>query len=481
MTDAISLLTRHNVIIHRDRRLATRSAGLMRFVGYLWWKRHNHPKASWVTTEELARVLDRPGPKQMQRYVDAMESACLPLIEYRSKTRGAWRLSVASHRMHVDREGDEFLAWLGFDPARMPDSDPASAVSPPMGELAVNLSNVLMADALFAEHGLDEGEARSAQATYRALLDTPGATMPMKAGVMQRLCLLHRLRNDFDAWEHGLAEMEALLNDGELLGADFSARMRLSRFFLRYDEGRIQESLYLLERIDPAQISDAFTLGRYWNAMGMAVLHMLRQEQEPPGGASCAQAGSRLNACLGHFRQALGYALTVNDYAGLEGMCFNIGNALQEAVRLAPGEEDDLRLQEATRWIGLCEMVCYRFGVGGSSQWSRLVLADMALRQGWSFGEMNRLAGGIYGRFGDLEHMLKDTLAHSAGCANRLEQAECCRLLAKLHRQCSEDSRAARYFEDAMVIYRDLGRKDKISAMLLSLSNDSRISRGDGE
>jgi len=461
MKPSVSLITRHNVIVHRGQRLVTRSPHLMRFVGYLWWKRSQHPGAAWVGPDELVRVIDKPSPKQMQRYVDTLESARVPLVEYRSKTRGAWRLALHPRQVALDREGDELLAWLDFDPVRMQVAEKPSQ----MEDIAKNLRQALQTDALYAEQGIEDDEIENALAAYRALYSLPGTSAPLKASLIQRVCQLHRQRNDFAAWERELAELENLLSGGELGGADFATRLRLQRMFLRYDEGKRQEAYHILERINPNEIRDAFTLGRYYNAMGLAALHRLKETcQETENCAAAAKCA--LHDGLGHFSQALGYALSVNDHAGLESICFNIGNALFRCVRQAPERDDGRRLREAASWIGLCEMVCHRFGVGGSAQWSKLVMADMALQAGWGFGTINEFVGGVYASLGSLENLLQSCLNSAVTRANRLEQAEACRLLARLHNQKKDVVRVGWYREEAIAIYRELGRDDKIASLI---------------
>lgn len=463
MSYTASLLTRHNVIIYRDRRLATRSTGLMRFLGYLFWKRQRRSAAmAWVGPEELARVIDKPHPKQMQRYLDALESARLPLVEYRSKTRGAWRLALSPHQMGIDRNDEELLAWLEFDPARMSAMQPAR-----LDGMAGPLRQALITDALFAEQGVEDEAAVGALDTYRTLQALPGANAILKASMMQRLCQVHRQRSDFAAWEKELASLEDLLAGTERLGGDFAIRVRLQRMFLRYTEGREDEARHVLERIDPDTIRDAFTLGRYHNAMGLALMRRMEKACASDACPTCP-----LFLALGHFSQALGYALAVNDHAGLEGICFNIGNALYACLRHAPGEAGSDELRNAAEWIGLCEMICHRFGVGGASRWSRLVLADMALHGDIAFKEMNCWTGGLYASYGSLEVLLQNTMAEATDCANRLEQAEACRLLALLHVRKNDGVRAHWYREEAIAIYRELGRTDKIAQLMTMFSAD---------
>lgn len=457
MTQAASLLTHHNVIIYRDRRLATRSQRLMRFVGYLWWKRRHQPAGSaWVGPEELARVIDKQHPKQMQRYLDALEGARLPLVEYRSKTRGAWRLAIHPRQVGIDRNEEELLAWLDFDPARMSAMPPAR-----LDGMAASLRRVLITDALFAEQGIEDGAADEALDTYRSLQTAPGATAILKASMAQRLCQVHRQRSDYVGWERELTSLEALLTGTERVGGDFAVRVLLQRMFLRYNQGRADEARHILERIDPDSIQDAFTLGRYHNAMGLAMMRRMKEACDTENCESCP-----LYVALGHFSQALGHALAVNDHAGLEGICFNTGNALYGCLRHAPQRDDPERLREAAEWIGLCEMICHRFGVGGASQWSRLVLADMALRGDVGFDELNRWVGGLYTAYGSLETLLQQTMGEATDCANRLEQAEACRLLAQLHGMRNDGVRAQWYREEAIAICRELGRTDKITQLL---------------
>ncbi|GAB1393876.1 hypothetical protein MASR1M60_20400 [Rhodocyclaceae bacterium] len=448
-----SLLTRINVVVYRNRRLASRSPGLLRFLAYLWWKRHHYPDNGWVALTELGRVLQRPSPKQMQRYIDALEGAGIALIDYRSKTSGAWRLAVVADKVSIDRADEELIAWLDFHPARMRAQSPL----PQMADLAQHLRAALRVDAAFAENGLEKDAVAEAVDTYRLLLETPGATPTMQASLIQRLCMLHRQVSDFPAWRRELAALDALLDSGALDSADFAARSRLQQMFLLYDEGRKEEALHILERIAPAKLQDSFTLGRYWNAMGLATLWRIENSGK-------VEQLADFHDVLGHYARALGHALAVFDYAGLEGICFNIGNAIYRRVR-GSEEDNEAAWREAALWIGLCEMICHRFGVGGAAQWSRLVLVDMAFERGWTLADANTWVGGIYQAYGDFEKLLQNTLSNAVSRNQRLEQAECCRLLVRYHERQGDSARAAWYREEAINIYRDLGRRDKLVAM----------------
>jgi tetratricopeptide (TPR) repeat protein len=461
MTNAY-LFTLENVVVYRDRRLATRSVGLLRFIAYLWWKREHHPNASWVTPDELVRILDHPSPKQMQRYVDMLDSARLPLIEYRSKTTGPWRLTLPAKQLEVDRKAEALTAWLNFDPARAH----TEVENLQMTALEANLREALLVDASHAEQGVNSQDADKAVAAYRALLDIPGTPDAMKASLLQRLCLLHRQWQDFPAWREDLSRLDKLLASGKLQQGDFEVRRRLLQMFLLYDEGKKQDACHVLERIDPSEVNDIFTLGRYHNAMGLAATWQLNSHCTLNiSGCQGAESGCGLNRALDHFSKALGYALAVNDYAGLEGICFNIGNVLRHCMHGVGDTADYTRLHEAARWIGLCEMICHRFGVGGATQGSRLILVDLALHGNLDFSTVNQWVGGVYSNYVDIPGLLMNTLADAVRRNNRQEQAECCQLLTRHHEQCAEFSRAAWYREEAIAIYRDLGRKDKVAEL----------------
>lgn len=456
------LFTIENIVVYRDRRLATRSVGLLRFIAYLWWKREHHPNAYWVGQEELIRILEHPSPKQMQRYVDMLDSARIPLIEYRNKTTGPWRLALPAKQLEIDRKAEDLSAWLNFDPARAH----TEVATLQMGALETNLREALLVDAAHAEQGVNNQDADKAVAAYRVLLDMPGTPDVMKASLLQRLCLLHRQWQDFPAWRGDLSRLDKLLASGTLRQGDFEARRRLLQMFLLYDEGKKQDACHVLERIDPAGINDVFTLGRYHNAKGLAAAWQLDSHcTAKTSGCQSTGAGCGLNAALDHFTKALGYALAVNDYAGMEGICFNIGNMLCRCMHDLGDIADDTRLHEAARWIGLCEMICHRFGVGGSTQGSRLILVDLALHGNLDFATVNQWVGGVYSNYVDILGLLMNTLADAVRRNHRQEQAECCQLLTRHHEQCAEFSRAAWYREEAIAIYRDLGRKDKVAEL----------------
>lgn len=462
MTTA-SLITCKKVIVFRKQRLVSRSEGLMKFVSYLWWRKLTSPNSSWVGPEELVRVLDHPTPKHMQRYLDALDSAGIPLVEFRSKTRGAWRLSLPAEQVSVDRSEAELISWFGLSQtsdSQIPSIDTLVAIEQ-------NLRQVLNVDAAFAETGIECEQVESAVTAYRSLLNTPGVTPTLKASLLQRLCMLHRQVSNIVEWKRDIANLEKMVNSGELAGADFEARLRLQQAFLNYDEGRSEEAAYILERINPGAINDSFTLGRYYNALGLASLRHMKKECQ----ASSQLCQEELSACqltrgLEYFSRAMGYAMAVNDYAGLEGISFNIGNALFRCAKLIDSEKRKKRIQEAARWVGQCEMICHRFGVGGSSHWSRIALIDMVLQLQEDFSTLNSWVSGVYAGFGSIERLLLDTLEDSVRKGNRLEQAECCRLFSSYYERCDDRERAIWYREEAIEIYHELRRPDKIDALL---------------
>lgn len=461
MSHTCNLITRRNVITWRDRRLATRSPHLLRFVGYLWWKRQHYPRDAWVWPDELVRIFKKPSPKMMQRHIEALESVSLTLVEYRSKTRGAWRLALHPRQVFIDRSGDELLQWLAFDPARH--TMPSLRVAP-MEDLATRFQAVLMIDSLVGQSGVEDGQINDALHTYRHLHATPGVPAAMRVSLLQRMCVLHRQRNDLLAWQTELAGMEQELQNSRLAAVDFSVRLILQQVLLRYDEGNAAAAIHLLERVDPAEIHDAFTLGRYHNTMGLASLYRLHNNCQPaacPGTATCA-----LDDSLQHFTEALGYALMVDDYSGMDGICFNIGNAIYQCLCQAPSGSSGHTIKEAAQWIGLCEMVCHRFGVGGSSCESRIVLIDMALREGWDMATINLHAGGVYGGVSDIDTLLLQTLATTVQMGNRMEQAAVNALLANKQQANGDSYRADWYREQAVAIYLEVGRADKAAALL---------------
>ena len=408
------------------------------------------------------RVLPNTHAKQMQRYLDKLESARIMLVEYRSKTRGAWRLALLPQQVKVDREEADLLPYLGFRPHES-NAGPLIDVK----KLAISLRQVLISDALYAEHGLNATEMEVAEAAYRSIVKEPKASPQMRVGIKLRLCALYRQRNDFDAWRQEILAMEKLINNGKLENADVAARLDLQRMLLAHDTGQYEAAYHILERIDVSEIQDSFTLGHYWNAMGLAMLNRSVANCNPAGcHFRVEKRPCHIGLALEYLSIALNHSLVVNDYGNLEEICFNIGNAMQCSSLALQQPEGELQAAAAAQWIGLCEMIRHRFGVGGASQRARITLAEISVNHEWDFARLNYWVGGLYQGFGNLEGLLQATLDDAIRRNNRLEQAECCRLLARYHDgQPDGTYRAAWYREEAIVIYRDFGRADKVAAL----------------
>jgi len=459
-----ALLTRQNVIEHAGRRLASRSPHLLRVLAYLWWKRLRQPAAAWVGVDELSRVIDAPSPKLMQRLVDRLAAARLPLLDFRHKTVGPWRLAMSPAKVMVDRDELELVDWLGFQPLT-PSVGSLDRLC--LNELAENLRAVVHSDAMVIEQGF-EGQSATERwlAAYRRMQSCASAPVALRAAISLRLCLLHRQRNDFAAWERELRDLAALAQPGERLPADFAARLHLQWALLHFDRCQTVRAWHRLERIDAGEIHDVFTLGRFFNARGLIALQLLRHEAPPARGASkawAAESEARLTAILADFRLAIGYALAVNDYVALEGICYNLGCALRWAARQGPtAAAADLRLTEAADWLILCETICLRFGVGNGAQWSRLALVDIALQLGWTMDELQRRSQGALVGFSTVQELLLAILANCVERQSRLEQAETCRLLWRDH---ADYPKVNCFYDEAERLYRELGRQDKIAEL----------------
>lgn len=404
----------------------------MRFVAYLYWKRRFQPRSPWVERAELCRVLPQTTDKQLQRYVDHLYKSGFDILEYRTKTRGPWRFTLAPEQVSTDADEPALLAWLGFSPEQLPDND--RQVLPQL-KLANALLQTFVHEAAFRNRGLDQhDELPAALQTYQQLAADSSLPPLIRAGLLQRQCMLCRQTQHFSAWRQALNALEALVQGGQLQSSDFAARSLLLQAFWHYDQQQFAEAAALLERIKPDTIRDTLTLGRYHNMVALMLLRQVRgglAGQQESVARPAAALTRQLHLAQQALEQAITLAVMVDDYWGLEGMCFNYGNLLWITRELA--EPTALPVVAAARWVGLCEQICAGFGVGGNSAWSRLLLGEMAIDQQWSLAELNTHASLIISADADLEAMLLATLEDARRRGSLPEEAAATALLARLY------------------------------------------------
>lgn len=442
---------RQKRFFYGDKPLSERSPGLLAFVAYLYWKRCYRPHTPWVDRAELSRVLPRATDKQLQRYVDSLFAHDFDLIEYRTKTRGPWRFVLAPELVSIDVDEAGLLAWLGFRPGIAPEAaatvaeqesaagqtqtalDAPAAVLTPGTRLADALLKTYVYEAAFRNRGLDQrGELPEAVATYLHLGTDPVLPPLVRAGILQRLCMLCRQAHNFVSWRQAIGELEALLQSGLLQGSDFAPRSLLLQGFWHYDQGQYVTAAALLERINPHEIRDTLTLGRYHNMSALMLMRQIRAGLAAPATApSLAQLAQWTLQARQALEQGIVQAGMVDDYWGLEGMCFNYGNLLWITRSLATPETQPVKA--AARWVGLCEQICLGFGVGGNAAWSRLLLIDMALDQDWNLDELNQHAGLQISADVDLETMLLSTQEDAHRRGSLPEEQEAATLLSRLY------------------------------------------------
>lgn len=470
MTFPVEILTRQNAIISDQRRLDTRSKGVVAFTCLLLWKKRTQPGSAWVGIEELRTVLPSVHGRQLQRHIDALAGIDFP-VEYESKTRGRYRLTLPAEQVRVDVDENALAAFIGLRAERAPARKQPAATGMFPGDLADNrrlldsFSRLNLADSQYHDGSLG---ADANQAYHLYLRESESAPPELRAIALLRLARTCRRLSRHDEAMAALRRMEKLLRDSGTQPAGLEMKLQLCRAMAHFDQGRIVQAAAIAAKLDMRACADASTLGEYHNLMGLLAHRELRARRSTPANPAPEQEAysALLEIAAHHFRLSLTHHIGVSDYQAMQATSFNLGNLFLFAwMERLPEREDEPFLELGVKWVAQCEFICNKFGVGMDSVWSRIVLIKTALQSNLGLDSLNGLTGGLFRNHAGLEDLAWATLTEIEVIGNRMEQAELQGLLAQLALARGDAVQAKTCRERALALYNEMKRPDLIQAM----------------
>lgn len=457
MTFPVEILTRQNAIISDQRRLDTRSKGVVAFACLLLWKKRIRPEAGWVGLEELRRVLPSVHGRQLKRHIDALVSIDFP-VECESKTRGRYRLTVSAESVQVDLDEGGLARLVGARPA----ASAAPFTVPDAESLLESFSNLGLADSQYYDGNLGH---QSNHAYHLYLRESERAPPSLRGVALLRLARTCRRLSRYDEALAALRRLDNFLREAALHFPGLEIKAKLCRAMLFFDQGRTAQAQALVEGLDMRACSDSSALGEFYNVKGLLAHRELRQRRlaaERKGVDGDGEGHAALvTSAVHYYCEALALHASGGDYQAMQCTSFNLGNLLLYSwkERIAP-QEDEAWLTQGIKWVAQCELICNKFGVGMDSVWSRIVLLKAALDAGLDMARLTVLTGDLFRNFASLEDMAHTALADARTLGNRMEQAEVLEILMRLVVERGEREAAQAYFERADALYRELKRED---------------------
>ncbi len=459
MKNPLLINTRNKELVFGGKRFSTRSPGLIKFVAFLAW-RSRKADSCWVGLSELGPVLGAVHPRQMQRFLDALTTAELPLVDFESRTRGRWRLACSVSDASFDLDEETALrCYLN--------QEQLGTIGAGIGQDWLQFNDrllVMMGGILSFDHDFHGGELAVAHdiARFCALDKEGGVRADLAAVALFRVAQCCSQESLFDEAKATLRALESTISQGEVHIPGLAGRALLLKAKISLNQGRVLEANAILDSFDLKNCQDTYTLGRYYNMKGLLAykklcLELNVNESDP---SLKTMPWPRTLEILGYYRQAIIFETAVSDYQGTQSTAFNIGNLLMFAYRQIAVPDAEMVLERGIGWIAQCEIVCNKFGVGGDSIWSRLALIDIALLPEVGFERIKRAAGDLYKNFSDLREMAEDALAETRRMKNRLEEEEALRLLSAIEK--ADVRLAGDYLDKALDVWNELGRPDKV-------------------
>lgn len=431
-------------LLYHEHAYTFRSPGLFLFLRIL-----KDAAPDWV---ELAAIEARlPGihPRQLARFVELLEAAGLPLVNYETKTRGRFRLAVEPDAIAFSGEQVSLPAAIpGASASFTPATDTPLAVYQ-------DAAWVTWVVALIHSNlALHEGELSGNNGAL-AHLDTAEAATPAlpswTASVVQvrRAALLAREARYREAISC-LRRVDTAVRQGHAHPAA-KVQAQLIRAKMCYDQARYAEAERFLG------LASGPTLCHHPHSLNMQALLTGRNFLS----AAEPEAPTLLLRTLATLAEAMGYVfLGHGDFSLLDGLCYNFANNLLRGIKrgVVAAEAADTVMQ----WLAANMLVCRKMGVGEDSVLANLLLIDVGLDNGCSVKEWPHLLRCEMKASGDLGGLLTKALAQARQAGNRLEIAQCLRRQVRL--ATSPDVAKRAYFE-AVELFGDQGRQDLIEVM----------------
>lgn len=431
-------------LLYREHAYAFRSPGLFLFLRML-----KDASPDWVDLASIEARLPGIQPRQLARFIELLEAAGLPLVNYETKTRGRFRLTVEP----------EALAFSG-EQVSHPATTPGASASfiPPIGTpLAVYQDAAWVTWVVGLIHSnlaLHEGELSGHDGALAHLDTAEAATLALpfwtaSVVLVRRAALLSKEARYREAISC-LRRVDTAMRQGHAHPAAM-AQAHLVRAKLCYDQGRYAEAERFLG------LAAAPTLCHHPHHLNMQALLSGRNFLA----TATPEVPALLVQTLSTLAEAMGYVfLGHGDFSLLDGLCYNFANNLLRGIQrgVVAAEAADTVMQ----WLAANMLVCRKMGIGEDSVLANLLLIDVCLDHGCSVKEWPSLLHGEVNACGDLAGLLAKALAQARQTGTRLEIAQCLRRQVRL---AASPEVAKRAYVEAVELFGDQGRKDLIKVM----------------
>jgi len=431
-------------LFYRKQTYSFRSRGLFQFLKIL-----QDACPDWVDLAGIEARLPDINPRQLARFIDLLEAAGLPLVDYETKTRGRFRLAVKPDA--ISFSGDKGLPVAST-------AAPAEPLTPmttlPLAVyqdeawiswvIALLHSNLALHDGRMSgnEGALDHLDSAEA-ATASLPLWTVSVVHIRRAFVLVR-------ESRFREASFWLRRVDTSIRDGHA-HPSAQVRVQLIRAKMRYDQARYDEAEQLL--VLPTD------LGRSHCPHRINLLALISGRKFLA--ANEAEAPILLSQTLAMLTEAFGQVfLWHGDSSLLDGLCYNFANNLLRGIRR--GLIPETCADTVMKWLAANILVCRKMGIGEDSVLAALLLIDVGLDYGYSITKWPHLLRNELDISGDLEGLLTKSLAQARQMGNTLEIAQC---LKRKMRLATTPDMATGSYSEASELLRKQGRKDLLHGL----------------
>ena len=396
-----------------EKSLQFRSRGLFVFLSLL---KQAHP--SWVDLNAVFQALPNTTPRQIARYIDLLESANLRLVEYKTKTKGQFRLGVAPQSLQLP---ELYLAHENYAHQKNLNATQSKAK-----KHLTQLSDYLTSDwliwlqALLQSHlALMDGHLCAQKGAllhlHHALKATNKLPVWTKSVVFTRLVHAHTRRCEYAEAKKWLRKANTLKRSG-LAHPALAQRLDLLSAKLSYDQGDYLGTQSILDSM-PANLS--------LSPQQLNIQALLF-------GQKCLDDASHASAHLLEAFELLSQAIGgvffwQEDTSILDALTYNFGNIMLRAVKLniLTSQHADL----AAQWLASNITICRKLGVGEDSVLTDLLLFDLVSEYDIDYQSWPDCLKGRQFSTNKL-HILQRAESHARAQHNLVELAEClCRLI----------------------------------------------------
>jgi hypothetical protein len=418
------------LIQYKTKQCHTRSTGLVEFLNVLV---EAYPSA--LDFKEVETYFPRIDPRQVARYVDKLEGDHVFIIDYRTKTCGPFRLSVAPNEIQLPKlarlqDEDEFACLP--KPKKLDSDNLDTFLSPQWIPWVDNLTqaNLCLNNSYLGVNCDPFSFLNSASDAAKKL--------PLWTKLVVSICRAHILERKslYGKAHSALKCLKSAKNQGQIPDNIF-VRGRLCEAKILYDQGCYQESEVILNQL-PESIK--YTPPLWFNIQALNLGQKFLQSN-----ADHAQQRILLSETLSALMLAFSDVFLMHgDSSLLDALSFNIGNNLLRGIR--KGVLPPSHVTTVLQWFALSIFISRELGTGSHSVLTQLLIVDVLEEfepQGKVLPpQLEKLSNSKFERERYLEIQLKS--AEQSG--HRGEMAECLMRLAKIT---EDDKLSVTYFQKA--------------------------------